>query len=488
MKNIFKIVFVALLASTYGCKKFLDVNENQDSVRAVGMNLQLPGAQASMAGTFGGSFHNLGSFWAQYSTQSPDAGQYEDMDSYRVTTDEFDREWSEVYTGALENLRNIKDEANATGATNYALVATLCESYTFQMLADLYNEIPYSEALAGAANTTPKFDNGADIYPEIISKIDEAIAAYEANPSTNDLSTADIIFAGDMDQWIRFANTLKLKMYMRQSYTSSPKGAEINALLTEDNFLTADASMSSFGSGEGQRNPYYEIQVDRLGDVNNRASNTMIKFLRDSLPVDDRLDVLYMAGGSAHQAKEQGDFANRDISSDDLSIPYYEATTPVYFITMTELHFLKAEAMVRYAAGAGAQAEYEAGIDASFAMHGLSTSSSFYGAGNKYAYNATGDVETDIAQIMMQKWVAMCNSQNLEAFFEVNRTQQPPLSTNAQGTPGNIGERTLSYASVLSGTATPRRLSVPDVEVVRNSNAPSQPANGLATKVWWDQK
>ena len=78
MKNIFKIVFVALLASTYGCKKFLDVNENQDSVRAVGMNLQLPGAQASMAGTFGGSFHNLGSFWAQYSTQSPDAGQYRD--------------------------------------------------------------------------------------------------------------------------------------------------------------------------------------------------------------------------------------------------------------------------------------------------------------------------------------------------------------------------------------------------------------------------
>jgi hypothetical protein len=172
-----------------------------------------------MAVTVGGSFHNRGSFWAQYSTQSPDAGQYEDMDSYRVTTDEFDREWSEVYTGALENLRNIKEEANATGATNYALVATLCESYTFQMLADLYNEIPYSEALAGAANTTPEFDNGADIYPAIISKIDEAIAAYEANPSTNDLSTADIIFAGDMDQWIRFANTLKLKMYMRQSYT-----------------------------------------------------------------------------------------------------------------------------------------------------------------------------------------------------------------------------------------------------------------------------
>jgi len=488
MKNIFKIVFVTLLASTYGCEKFLDVNENQDSVRAVGMELQLPGAQASMAGTFGGSYHNLGSFWAQYSTQSPDAGQYEDMDAYRVTTDEFDREWSEVYTGALENLRNIKDEANEKGATNYALVATLCESFTFQMLADLYNEVPFSEALMGAENTTPKFDNGAEIYPAIISQINAAVAAYEANPSTNDMSAADIIYGGDMEQWIKFANTLKLKMYMRQSYTSAPKGAEIMALLAEDNFITADATMSSFGSGEGQRNPYYEVQVDRLGDVNNRASNTMIKFLMDSLPVDDRLDALYIAGGSAHLAKEQGDFANRDISANDLSTPFYEGTTPVYFMTIPELHFLKAEAMVRYAAGAGAQAEYEAGIDASFAMHGLSTSSNFYGAGNKYEYKATGNVETDIAQIMMQKWVAMCNTQNLEAFFEVNRTQQPPLSENPNGTPGNIGERTLSYASVLSGRSTPRRLSVPDVEVVRNKNAPSQPANGLATKVWWDKK
>ena len=91
-----------------------------------------------------------------------------------------------------------------------------------------------------------------------------------------------------------------------------------------------------------------------------------------------------------------------------------------------------------------------------------------------------------IGQIMMQKWVSMANQQNLEAFFEMNRTQYPPLSSAAKGTEGAIGERTLSYASTLTGYNTPRRLDVPDVEVSRNAKAPA--STGIAAKVWWDRK
>mgnify|MGYP001024458738 FL=1 len=484
MKNIYKMIFVALLASTYGCEKFLDVNENEDKVRAVSMQLSLPGAQASMAATFGGSFHNLGGFWSQYYTQSPDAGQYEDFDAYVVSTDFFDGEWSEVYTGALVNLRNIKNEANASGATSYALVATLCEAYTFQMLSDLYDKIPYSEALAGGDNTKPKFDNGEDVYKALIAEIDASVAAYEANPSADDLSSADMIFNGDMSQWIGFANTLKLKMYMRQSYTASPKGTEIMALLSEDNFITSDAAFSSWTSEQGKRNPYFEVQVDRLGDVNGRASNTLLSYLLDS--EDPRIDEIYTPGSSGHKAKPQGDYANRDIPNGELSKPLITALTPVYFMTMSELHFLKAEALVRYSGASGAQGEYEAGIDASFASHGLGDGSSLYASGGAYEWNDAGSEEDKIGQIMMQKWVSMANQQNLEAFFEMNRTQYPPLSSAAKGTEGAIGERTLSYASTLTGYNTPRRLDVPDVEVSRNAKAPA--STGIAAKVWWDRK
>jgi hypothetical protein len=77
MKKITKILFTILLASTFvGCQEFLDVNTNPDKVSSVDVSLILPGAQTSMMATFGGSYHNLGGFWAQYYTQSPDAGQY----------------------------------------------------------------------------------------------------------------------------------------------------------------------------------------------------------------------------------------------------------------------------------------------------------------------------------------------------------------------------------------------------------------------------
>jgi hypothetical protein len=147
---------------------------------------------------------------------------------------------------------------------------------------------------------------------------------------------------------------------------------------------------------------------------------------------------------------------------------------------------LKAEALVRYSGASGAQGEYEAGIDASFASHGLGDGSSLYASGGAYEWNDAGSEEDKIGQIMMQKWVSMANQQNLEAFFEMNRTQYPPLSSAAKGTEGAIGERTLSYASTLTGYNTPRRLDVPDVEVSRNAKAPA--STGIAAKVWWDRK
>ncbi len=484
MKKI-TILLLVFLTSTIGCKEFVDVNSDPDALGDVDISLMLPGAQTSMMATFGGSYHNLGGFWAQYYTQSPDAGQYERIDEYRIETDFFDREWREIYAGGLMNLRIIKEKAQEAGDNNYALVATLCEAYTFQMLADLYNDIPFSEALQGVNNTEPAFDNGADIYAALIEEIDAALAAYNDDPGTKDMSTSDFVFGGSMSEWVGFANTLKLKMYMRQSYASA-KSAEVMALINDDNFITMDAAISQFAAEQGKRNPYYEIQVDRLGGVNQSASNTMIKYLDEN--GDPRIDGIYVPGASGHKAKEQGDFANRDIPNGDLSTPNITATTPVYFFTMAELHFLKAEAMVRYNGGAGAQAEYEAGIEASFAMHAQTGASALYGSGGPYEYTTTGDIETDIGQIMMQKWIALANFQNLEAFFEMNRTQYPPLSANAKGTAGEIGELTLSYASVLTGNSTPRRLLVPDIETVRNSNAPASNAAGLAAKVWWDQK
>ena len=211
----------------------------------------------------------------------------------------------------------------------------------------------------------------------------------------------------------------------------------------------------------------------------------MIKYLEDNL--DPRIDAIYDPGSGGHLAKEQGDFANRDIPSGELSTVNIVANTPVYLLTRMEVNFLVAEAMVRYNGGTGAQASYEAGIDASFTLHGMTGADTLYGAGGVYEYATGASIEEEIGQIMMQKWIALANVNNLEGYIEINRTHYPPYSANAAGTPGGIGELTVSYGSVLSSGQVPKRLWYPEVEVSRNQNTPAQ-ISSLTTKVWWDKK
>ena len=230
MNNILKYTLISMLAfSFFGCKDYLDVNTDPNNPQDVSVDFILPGAQVSVAATFGGSFHNLGGFWAQYYTQSPTASQYKKIDAYNLTTDVFNREWTEAYAGGLNDLEIIRTKSSADGDNAYYLIATLTQSFALQMLADLYNDIPFTEAFKGVSDgiINPRFDNGADVYPILLARIDEAVARYQDGDMGKDPGSRDIIYGGDMDQWVRFSNTLKLKMYMRMSYTSMANPAAV---------------------------------------------------------------------------------------------------------------------------------------------------------------------------------------------------------------------------------------------------------------------
>ena len=198
-----------------GCKEFLDINESPNNPADASIDLLLPSAQTSMMVTFGGDYATLAGFWAQYYTQAPDAGQYEDYDEYNVPTDKFDNQWQEAYAGGLNDFEIIRTKSLESGDNAYYLIATLMQAYSFQMLADLYDKVPFSEALQGDGNLNPGFDEGASIYAALLDRIDDAVAQYNDNGAGLDPGSQDLIYGGNMSEWIRFANTLKLKMYLR---------------------------------------------------------------------------------------------------------------------------------------------------------------------------------------------------------------------------------------------------------------------------------
>ncbi len=85
-------------------------------------------------------------------------------------------------------------------------------------MVDEYGNVPYSEALQGADNVTPHYDNASTVYQSLVTEIDAAIAqlkAYSPSPSITTLSNADLMFGGDVTKWIQFANNIKLRILIR---------------------------------------------------------------------------------------------------------------------------------------------------------------------------------------------------------------------------------------------------------------------------------
>jgi len=89
--------------------------------------------------------------------------------------------------------------ANKAGATFYEGIARIMKAHNFAMLVDIYGNVPYSEALKGSQVTTPKYDNGADIYKDLLRQLDKAIDLIKnADESTTgpngNILTDDVMF------------------------------------------------------------------------------------------------------------------------------------------------------------------------------------------------------------------------------------------------------------------------------------------------------
>ncbi|MEL1245476.1 SusD/RagB family nutrient-binding outer membrane lipoprotein [Flavobacterium sp. DGU11] len=492
MKNInkFLILFIAGLFIA-SCDEKLDINTDPNYPANINASLALTSAEATLAAVAGGEFTNLGGFYAQYYTQSPSASQFENIDSYNLNTAYANTPWTQLYSGVLTDLKYVTDKSAESGDTATALMAEVLRGYTYQLLVDLFGDVPYAEALQ-EGNITPSVTPGEEIYADVISRIDAAIAAYEADPTESEAKLQDVIFESDMDKWVQFANTLKLRMYIRMSYTSQANPTAALALVTEGNLLTEDAKFGLFNESADKRNPFYETFLSQtgLGDVNHIASNTIHDFYVENN--DPRLEAAFRASNTGtYTSIQQGTGNTFNNTAISYARPNIGPTTPVYFITASESYFLQAEALIRYSGGTGAKEKYDAGIAASFATYtadfGLTgaVATDFTNAGGAYEYQAGANVETTVRQVIIQKWAALASVNNIEAYIEATRTKFPEVVEEGSEDYA-IGNRIPSAISILPGTTIPSILFYPDSEVNRNPNITQR--SSITENVWWDQK
>jgi hypothetical protein len=483
--NKYLVVFLSfLILVTSGCKKGLDINKDPDypELSAATPSIVFPAAVMSTAGRVGGDLTILGGIWSQYWTQAAFSNQYKYIDGYEIHGSDFNASYSELFAGALNDYQTVITTSKNENKWLFYLMGTVMKAYTYQVLVDLYDQVPYSEAFQGVKNLQPKFDDGYSIYTGLIKEIDTALSKdLTAYTNTTSENAADLVFSGSVSKWVAFANTLKLKMYLRM-INAKPTEAEagVKALFSGGaSFLTTDAGIFSFKTDIDKQNPFYAYNVVKLNvSTNLRASKTFVSWLLDNS--DPR--VITYFGSSNPGNMNQGDFLNANTANGSAKTPVQSATDPVVFISTAESYLMQAEALERYYAGSGAKAKYDAGVTASFTATSQSVGTLLTG---NYAYKTSGTMADRIEQIIVQKWASFaygCHA--LEAFFEKNRTGFPRTSAVYSDNSSYIsGQIVYSKNGVTGAGNFPKRLLFPDNERSTNSNTPGQVP--LTTKVWW---
>jgi hypothetical protein len=514
MKKIGLIVAIVGLSLT-SCSDFLADNqtENKAFIDQVPPRLMLPGAQTQTFRTQAIAMNRLGTVmtnaWAGniYQYTGPLALEF----SYNFDNNSYAAIWDGLYRN-VNNFQRII-ETTEPNQGNYIAIAKIMKAHYMQYIVDLYGDAPYFEAFKGQNNLTPAYTDDAVIYKELIKELEEA-RAFIQNPATgSDPVTTDVMLGGVMTSWEQFANTIELRILLRQSeltdaatvaYCAS-KYADLEA---SNNFVSADVLINPgySASSDDQQNPFYFTNIRNAAGSTTDTNYTLFTASKHFAGVlngtaggptagvvDGRRARLFTTvGTSGVVGVDQGQtaLAGQTTSTNPTSrigvgvsghvatvLPGGTVLSAVQagsaksgvVMLLAESKFLQAEAVQRgYLTTGNAQALFNEGVQASFTYLGA-TIGGYLGAIDTkpgFGWTATPD---KVEAILTQKWIALSEIHGVENYINYTRTGYPVI-------PGSINGANLQPSR-------PKRLIYPISEYNANSaNVPNLNSADIITQ------
>ncbi len=502
----FTVLFIA------GCKKdFLDINKDPNNLTGtISPSLVFTSALSQTVNNMVAQ-NEQGSYFAGQWTQSSSYIYQQNRFAYKFTNSDFN-----FYDPIYDNLQDYQYVINNSDGQKQPFFkgpARVMKAMLFQQLVDLYGNVPYSDALKGLGSLAPKFDDQKAIYESLITLLDSAIIDLKANPFTGSFGSADISRAGSLGggsttKWIKFANSLKMRILMRQSRIPGRSAyiiPQIQKIVTEGTgFLDAGQDFAinpGYIASDGKQNPLY----DRFGYAASGAVRALARFPR---PTKYLFDVLiatndtfrlkrkaYAIGGE--NASSPGKSKLPEVISNYKGVPFGvgsgntapstsyigpsvfvkgEFNRPLYLMLASESQLLVAEAAQLYTTitfGKTAQQYYEQGVREAFRLDGATDAQATILLTSGLA-EADWTASTDkLKAIWKQKWLAFTNYLGLEAWSEVRRTNYPPI-------PLSLGAPIGSSPAI--------RLFYPNTEL--GSNGANVLAQGtidiFTSRIFWD--
>lgn len=462
-----KKTFIILLLSTFilgSCSDFdEDININPNLPNQASGTQLIANAQLYLPGL---ASSPKGEFMAQYLAET----QYVGTSLYPQESTSF----YGYYQGPLANLQTVLDSEDLSGSdgpiANQIAVAKILRAYFYWNLTDRWGDIPYSDALMGSENFTPKYDTQEFIYNDLFSELKEANDMMVAGSINN-----DIVYNGDMAKWKKLGNTIRLFMALRLSEVDENTAREeFNAALEAGVITSNNDNLVFQHLADANNQNYWYSQVV----ASNREWWALTENLVEEMkPVNDpRLEVY------GDPARATGEYIGlkfgeeENIGTEDYSLlgsQIFAQDAPVYLVTYAQVLFAKAEAAARnWTTEGDAATYYEEAVEASMEQWtGSSDGVDEFLSQPEIAF----DPDNAIEKISNQRWVHLYMF-GYEAWSEWRRT----------GFPNDLVEP--------NGAAVPNRLSYPDNEAFNNeanyNEAVQRQFGGedsIYGKVWWDE-
>lgn len=485
MKNKINIFLILLLTLGLSCSDSLEeVNIDPNTFPTAGDAQILSSAIGFMGYIVESDLNFSESFlWSQYYTWGIGVS-IGNEERFVSAGGDFNNVWFRTYANSLVDLDYIVKNSSSAA---YRGIANVLKAHLFQVLVDHFGDIPYTEGISGAINDgsilTPNYDSAETIvYPALVTILDEALSELEL-AEADLVGEDDFIYEGDIAKWIKYANSLKLRVLMRTSEVS-PQGAAIQTLISNGTFIesVADMPFIPFSGKTGDQNPMFARAENGVG-MFYFASNASLNLL-ESLN-DPRAEVLYTKAttgtfeGQLHGI-DQGTIDDEPFTApaSDYSMASeyaYSATKPAILMSPWEVWFLRAEADARYGTSDDAETAFSTAIDLNFSFMEVADAASYISALN-FAGATTLDAQLDM--IGIQKWISLNGTQEDEGWIETRRFDRPASRIFTDGifqTPPS---------SVLPSGTFPSTWLYPESERSLNPNA--LPQRKITDAIFWD--
>lgn len=523
MKKIFSLIALSIIALLSSCTaKFEDYNHNPDEATPEQMdydNLNTGAYFAQMErGVFcvgenmGGRYQITqaleGDLFASYFAAITSWGYApSNNDHYALYFDWYNAPFNDAYEKIMQPWKAIHDATDEFSPAR--AMATVIKVFAMQRITDMYGPIPYSKF--GTA-VQVAYDSQESVYDQMFGEIADAIdvlTEYADNNSAAYLADYDNVYYGNVTKWIKFANTIRLRMAMRISNVNESKArTEIAAAIGNAYGLMAskddDAAVHQSASLTF-RHPLWEIGTSWDDE---HMSATMDCYLNGYN--DPRISAYFQpaTGTGVYKGVRNGIAnVNKNTYLTNSSRPNFVQGSDMHWVYAAEAYFLMAEAKLRFDIGDLSVKEYyEAGIAASFASASVTGAEAYAANGTQLplaayvdpsnnrstdvssmlsmlpvAWEESAGTETKLERIMIQKWIALYPD-GQEAWSEMRRT----------GYPGWVRINSYSAQSEVAGNEMISRLKFPTTEYANNSEN-TQAAVALlgggdsaGTRLWWD--